>query len=171
MSSYCLNVIYEFNYVVYFHKNALLTPHLHDLDDLPTFVAKFCRNNLRTFSSNLLGLKKTVTANLFAFWMYECHPGVVSTEIHIKTIGKDEQESRKRSAQRRGKSIKLIFSSIEENMIYCCIKQSKRRQDWKSVWARETLKEGGYMPRMPSGYLHYPEGCVCVLYTLNERNG
>ena len=99
--------------------------------------------------------------------MYECHPGVVSTEIHIKTIGKDEQESRKRSAQRRGKSIKLIFSSIEENMIYCCIKQSKLRQDWKSVWARETLKEGGYMPRMPSGDdLHYPEGCVCVLYTL-----
>ena len=42
--------------------------------------------------------------------MYECHPGVVSTEIHIKTIGKDEQESRKRSAQRRGKSKKKIFN-------------------------------------------------------------
>ena len=59
MSSYCLNVIYEFNYVVYFHKNALLTPHLHDFDNLYTFVTKFCRHNLRTFSANLLGLKNT----------------------------------------------------------------------------------------------------------------
>ena len=57
MASYCLNVIHKFDYVVCFHKNALWTPHLHDFD------------NLRTFSTNLLGMK-TVTANLFAFSMY-----------------------------------------------------------------------------------------------------
>ena len=59
MSSYCLNVIWNLNYVVYFHKKALLTPHLHDFDNLRNFVAKFCRNNLRIFSANLLGLKKS----------------------------------------------------------------------------------------------------------------
>ena len=66
MSSYCLNVIYEFNYVVYFHKNALLTPHLHDFDNWRTFVAKFCRNNFCTFSANLLGLKNSYR-QLFRF--------------------------------------------------------------------------------------------------------
>ena len=50
---YCLNIIYKLNYVVYFHKNALLTPHLHDFDNYRSFIAKFCRNNLRTFSANL----------------------------------------------------------------------------------------------------------------------
>ena len=45
--------------MLYFHKNALLTPHLHDFDNLRTFVAKFCRNNLRAFSTNLLGLKNS----------------------------------------------------------------------------------------------------------------
>ena len=49
----------KFNYVVYFHKNAPLTSHLHDFDNLRTFVAKFCRSNLRTFSANSLGLKNS----------------------------------------------------------------------------------------------------------------
>ena len=63
-------MLYKNSYIlVYFHKNALFTPHLHDFDDLRTFVAKFCRNNLRTFSANLLGLKNS-TAKIFAFWMY-----------------------------------------------------------------------------------------------------
>ena len=42
-----------------------LTPHSHDFDNLRTFVAKFCRNNLRTFSAKSLGLKNSYRQLIF----------------------------------------------------------------------------------------------------------
>ena len=63
----------ELNHVVYFYKNALLTPHLHNFD------------NLRTFSANLLGMK-TVTVNLFAFSMHAKQGRLLGTLTASLTI-------------------------------------------------------------------------------------
>ena len=43
-----------------FHKNALLTPNVHNFDALRTFVTKICRCDLRTFPAIFFGLKSRI---------------------------------------------------------------------------------------------------------------
>ena len=43
-----------------FHKNALLTPNVHNFDALRTFVTKICCCDFRTFSAQFFGLKSRI---------------------------------------------------------------------------------------------------------------
>ena len=49
------------------NKNAPLTPNSWDFYDLRNIVAKFCRENLRTFSADLFGLKNRIPQTLSFF--------------------------------------------------------------------------------------------------------
>ena len=49
------------------NKNATLTPNSCDFYDLRNFVAKFCCQNLRTFSADLFGLKNWIPQTLSFF--------------------------------------------------------------------------------------------------------
>ena len=50
-----------------FHKNALLTPNVHNFDDLGMFVAKICRCDYQgTFSAKCFRLKSRI-CKVFCF--------------------------------------------------------------------------------------------------------
>ena len=43
---------------MFFSQKCILTPNFHDFNDLCTFVTKFCRHNLRSFSVNFFRAEK-----------------------------------------------------------------------------------------------------------------
>ena len=74
---FCLNFIKNIDFILYFHKNALLTPNFNDFHDLSTLVAKFLWQNLRIFSAIFFGPEKWTPPNfpllevIIGPWLYD----------------------------------------------------------------------------------------------------
>ena len=78
------------------NKNATLTPNSCDFYDLRNFVAKFCCQNVRTFSADFFGLKNWIPQTLSFFGcMHSFHtrylslfiPGTVFLQIILSYLG------------------------------------------------------------------------------------
>ena len=65
------------------NKNATLTPNSCDFYDLRTFVGKFCRRDLRTFSAEFWRLKRR---NPQTESLLECMSTTVQHGITIKLV-------------------------------------------------------------------------------------